>query len=31
VKGEKTVRASETLPLKLAPLGGMVAIFSPGK
>ena len=31
VKGEKTVRASETLPLKLAPSGGMVAIFSPGK
>src|SRR5208283_10521 len=31
VKSEKTVRPSDTLPLKLAPSGGMVAIFSPIK
>jgi alpha-glucosidase len=29
VKDEKTVRSTATLPLKLAPSGGMVAIFSP--
>ena len=29
VKNEKTVRASDTLQLKLAPSGGTVAIFSP--
>ena len=31
VKNEKTVRPSDTLQLKLAPSGGTVAIFSPGK
>ncbi len=31
VKNEKTVRRSDTLQLKLAPSGGTVAIFSPGK
>jgi alpha-glucosidase len=31
VKNEKTVRSTDTLPLKLAPSGGTVAIFSPGK
>ena len=31
VKSEKTLHASDTLPLKLAPSGGMVAIFSPAK
>jgi alpha-glucosidase len=31
VKNEKTVRPSDTLHLKLAPSGGTVAIFSPGK
>jgi alpha-glucosidase len=31
VKNEKTVYASDTLQLKLAPSGGMVAIFSPAK
>jgi alpha-glucosidase len=31
VKNEKTVRATDTLQLKLAPSGGTVAIFSPGK
>jgi alpha-glucosidase len=31
VKNEKTVRASDTLQLKLAASGGTVAIFSPGK
>jgi alpha-glucosidase len=30
VKEEKTVRATDTLSLKLAPSGGTVAIFSPG-
>jgi alpha-glucosidase len=29
VKEEKTVRSTDTLDLKLAPAGGMVAIFSP--
>ena len=29
VKDEKTMRSTDTLPLKLAPSGGMVAIFSP--
>jgi len=31
VKSDKSVRASDTLPLKLAPSGGTVAIFSPAK
>ena len=31
VRSEKTVHASDTLQLKLAPSGGTVAIFSPGK
>ena len=31
VKNEKTVRSTDTLQLKLAPSGGTVAIFSPGK
>jgi alpha-glucosidase len=31
VKNEKTLRASDTLQLKLAPSGGAVAIFAPGK
>jgi alpha-glucosidase len=31
VKNEKTVRATDTLQLKLAASGGTVAIFSPGK
>jgi alpha-glucosidase len=31
VKNEKTVHATDTLQLKLAPSGGMVAIFSPAK
>jgi hypothetical protein len=31
VKDEETVRASDTLQLKLAPSGGTVAIFSPAK
>jgi alpha-glucosidase len=31
VKNEKTVHATDTLQLKLAPSGGTVAIFSPGK
>jgi alpha-glucosidase len=31
VKNEKAVRPSDTLQLKLAPSGGTVAIFSPGK
>ena len=31
VKSEKDLHASDTLPLKLAPSGGMVAIFSPAK
>jgi len=31
VKSEKTVRASDTLQLKLAPSGGTVAIFSPAE
>jgi alpha-glucosidase len=31
VKNEKTVRATDTLQLKLAPSGGTVAIFSPAK
>jgi len=31
VENEKTVRPSDTLQLKLAPSGGMVAIFSPAK
>ena len=30
VKNERTVRPADTLPLKLAPSGGTVAIFSPG-
>jgi alpha-glucosidase len=31
VKNEKTVRSTDTLQLKLAPSGGTVVIFSPGK
>jgi alpha-glucosidase len=31
VKNEKTVRATDTLQLKLAPSGGTVALFSPAK
>jgi alpha-glucosidase len=31
VKDEKTVRSSDTLQLKLAPSGGIVAIFSPAR
>jgi alpha-glucosidase len=31
VRNEKTARPSDTLQLKLAPSGGMVAIFSPGQ
>jgi alpha-glucosidase len=31
VKNEKTVRATDTLQLKLAPSGGTVAIFSPAQ
>jgi alpha-glucosidase len=31
VKNEKTVRSTDMLQLKLAPSGGTVAIFSPGK
>jgi alpha-glucosidase len=31
VRNEKTAHASDTLQLKLAPSGGTVAIFSPGK
>jgi alpha-glucosidase len=31
VRNERTARASDTLQLKLAPSGGTVAIFSPGK
>jgi hypothetical protein len=31
VKNEQTVHASDTLQLKMAPSGGMVALFSPAK